>query len=107
MGHAFPRAYHCFALISEVHVPSDKHEVGINATLCQINSKGSFHVLSYASRQLKSHEANYSPFLLEMPNTFYGMHAFDEYLRRVPFNPYMDQQHQQPELSHYNKKTQA
>ena len=59
-------------------------------TLCQIDSKGSFHVLSHASRQLKPHEANYSPFLLEMANAVYGMEAFDKYLLGQQFNPYMD-----------------
>ena len=70
---AFPRADCLFALVSGVSMPTDQHKGGMCATLFQIKSKGSFQVLLFASCRLESHEANYSPFLLEMANTIYGM----------------------------------
>jgi hypothetical protein len=30
-----------------------------------VDKDGNFHAISFASRQLKDHEMNYSPFLLE------------------------------------------
>jgi hypothetical protein len=35
----------------------------------------------FASRQLKNHEKNYLPFLLEAAATVWGMDHFDEYLK--------------------------
>lgn len=78
----------------------------MSVTLCQIDDQESFHVLSYASRQLHAHEANCPPFLLEMANAVFGMEAYDEYLRGQPFTLFMDKQ-PQPELSHLHKKTLA
>ena len=63
----------------------------MSATICQIDDQGSFHVLSHASRQLQAHEANYPPFLLEMPNALYRMVAFDEYICGQPFLLFMDE----------------
>ena len=78
----------------------------MSATLCQIDDQGSFHVLSYASRQLQSHEHNYPLFLLEMANVAFGMEAYDKYLRARPFTLFLDKR-PQPELSHLHKKTLA
>ena len=69
----FPRADCLFALVSGVSMPTDQHRGGMFATFFQVKSDGSFQVLSRASCLLESHEANYSPFLLEMANTIYGM----------------------------------
>ena len=41
-------------------------EGGMGHILAQIDKKGVFLALSYASRQLIKHEKNYSPYLLEM-----------------------------------------
>ena len=103
---AFPRADCRFALISEAHLAFGHNEGCMSATLCQIDDQGSFHVLSYASRQLQSHEHNYLPFLLEMANAVFGMEAYDEYLRGCPFTLFLDER-PQPELSHLHKKTLA
>ena len=103
---AFPRADRKFALISEAHPASGTNEGCLSATLCQIDDQGSFHVLSYASRQLQTHELNYPPFLLEMANAVFGMETYDEYLRGRPFTLFMDER-PQPELSHLHKKTLA
>ena len=48
-------------------------------------------MLSHASRQFKYHEANYPPFLIDMPNALYGMDGLDQYLRSQPFILYMDE----------------
>jgi hypothetical protein len=40
-----------------------------------------FHVISYASRQLKDHEMNYSPFLLEAAAAVWGINFFNEFLK--------------------------
>ena len=103
---AFPRADCRFALISEAHLTFGHNEGCMSATLCQIDDQGSFHVLSYASRQLQSHEHNYLPFLLEIANAVFGMEAYDEYLRGRPFTLFLDER-PQPELSHLHKKTLA
>jgi hypothetical protein len=39
---------------------------GVGAILTQIDDKRVFHAISYASRQLVTHEKNYKPYLLEM-----------------------------------------
>ena len=64
---AFPRSDCRLALISEVHPPSEQTKGAMSATLSQINDKGSFHVLSHASRQLQAHEANYLTFCWKWP----------------------------------------
>ena len=103
---AFPRADRKFALVCKVKLPNILQEGCVSATLCQMDDKGSFHVLSHASGQFHRHEANYPPFLLDIANALYGMDSFDEYLRGLPFILFMDQ-HPQPELSHLHKKTYA
>jgi len=40
---------------------------------------------SHTSRQLKEHEKNYSPFLLEAATTVWGMDNFNKYLRGTKF----------------------
>jgi hypothetical protein len=46
-----------------------------------VDKEGNFYAISFASRQLKDHEKNYSPFLLEAAAAFWGMDFFNEYLR--------------------------
>ena len=92
---AFPWADWQFALISNVHPPLQQDEGCMSATLCQNDDQGSFHVLSYASRQLQAHEANYLPFLLEMAT---ALLAYNEYLQGPSFTLFM---------SHLHKKTLA
>ena len=87
---AFPWADRRFALISKAHPASEHDEGCLSATLCQINDRGSFHVLSYASRQLQLHEHNYLPFLIEMASAVIGMEAYEEYLCGRPFTLFLD-----------------
>ena len=53
---------------------------GLGAILTQIDEKGEHCVIAYASRKLQKHEANYTPFLLEMQAALWGMDHFDVYL---------------------------
>jgi RNase H-like domain found in reverse transcriptase len=46
-----------------------------------VDEDGNFHAISFASRQLKDHEVNYSPFLLEAAAAVWGMDFFNEYLK--------------------------
>jgi hypothetical protein len=45
---------------------------------------------SYASKQLISHDKNYSPFLLEMDAVFWAMKYYKENLRGIRLTLYMD-----------------
>ena len=103
---AFPRVDRRFTLISEVHLPSGKHEGCLSATLCQIDDQGTFHVLSHATRQLPAHEANYPPFLLEMAKAVHGMDVYHKYLRGQLFALFIDER-PQSEFSHLHKNTLA
>jgi hypothetical protein len=42
-----------------------------------VDKEGNYHV----SRQLKNHEINYSPFLLEAAAAVWGMDFFNKYLK--------------------------
>ncbi len=42
---------------------------GLGAILTQVDQDGKFYTISFAPRQLKDHEKNYSPFLLEAAAT--------------------------------------
>jgi RNase H-like domain found in reverse transcriptase len=46
-----------------------------------VDQDGNFHAISFASRELKDHEMNYSPFLLETAAAVWGMDFFNEYLK--------------------------
>ena len=65
-------------------------ESGLGAILTQIDKAGNFHAISYASRQLVTHEKNYSPFLLEMQAAVWGMDYFQEHLRGKRFILFTD-----------------
>ncbi len=57
------------------------HPGGLGAILNQMDEHGHHFAISFASRQLKDHEQNYSPFLLEAAAAVWGMGVFNEYLR--------------------------
>jgi hypothetical protein len=52
----------------------------LGAILTQIGEHGNHYAISFASRQLKDHEKNFSPFLLEAAAAVWGMEVFNEYL---------------------------
>jgi RNase H-like domain found in reverse transcriptase len=69
-----------------------------------VDKDGKFYAISFASRQLKDHEKNYSPFLLEAAAAVWGMDHFNEYLKGKKFILYTD--HKPLEnLGHLHSKT--
>jgi RNase H-like domain found in reverse transcriptase len=45
--------------------------------LAQVDQQGKSYAISFASRQLKDHEKNYSPLVLEAAVTVLGMDHFN------------------------------
>jgi hypothetical protein len=52
----------------------------LGAILTQVDNDSKFYVIPFAPRQLKDHEKNYSPFLLEAATAVWGMDNFNESL---------------------------
>jgi hypothetical protein len=69
-----------------------------------VDKKGNFHAISFASRQLKDHEMNYSPFLLEAAAAVWGMDFFNEYLKGKRFILFTDHKPLE-KLGHLHSKT--
>jgi hypothetical protein len=78
---AFPKADRQYALITEAATHTADTRGGIGAILTQVNKDRNFYAILFASRQLKDHEKNYSPFLLEAAATVWGMDFFNKYLK--------------------------
>ena len=77
---------------------------GLGAILTQKDQDGKFYAISFASRQLKDHEKNYSPFLLEAATAVWGMDHFNEYLKGKKFILYTDHKPLE-KLGHLHSKT--
>jgi len=75
---AFPRADCQYALITDVATGMVDTAGSLGAILTQKHEFDNFLAISYASRQLKNHEKNYSPFLLEAAAAVWGMDIFNE-----------------------------
>ena len=101
---AYPRSDRQYVLITDASTGTDKVAGGLGAILTQLDDKGRYHVISYGSRQLKDHEANYSPYLAEMAAANWGMEYFDNYLRGKQFIIYTDHKPLE-KLSHLHTKT--
>jgi hypothetical protein len=86
----YPRKDRPYALITDAALGDDKKEGGLGAILTQVNEKGEFCVIAYASRKLQKHEKNYTPFLLEMQAAIWAMDHFSTYLRGRRFTLYTD-----------------
>ncbi len=82
---AFPRSDIKYALITEAATGTADCPGGLGAILTQMDEHGHHFAISFASRQLKDHEQNYSPFLLEAAVAVWGMGVFNEYLRGKQF----------------------
>jgi hypothetical protein len=78
---AFPKANHKYALITDAATGTADTPGGLGAILTPVDKDGNFYAISFASRQLKDHEKNYSPFLLEATAAVWGMDIFNEYLK--------------------------
>jgi hypothetical protein len=87
---AFPKADHQYVLITDVAMGTADNPGGLGAILTQVVKRGNFYVISFASRQLKDHEKNFSPFLLEAAAAVWGIDFFNEYLKGKQFILYTD-----------------
>jgi hypothetical protein len=87
---AFPKSDRQYALITDTATGTADTPGGLGAILTQVDKDRNFHAISFASRQLKDHEMNYSPFLLEAAASVWGMDFFNEYLKGKRFILYTD-----------------
>ncbi len=87
---AFPRSDRQYALITDAATGTAKFSGGLGAILTQVDKNGNHYAISFASRQLKDHEKNYSTFLLEAAAAIWGMEVFNEYLRGKQFILFTD-----------------
>jgi hypothetical protein len=87
---AFPKSDRQYALITDAATGTADTPGGLGAILTHGDKEGNFHAISFASRQLKDHEMNYSPFLLEAAAAVWGMDFFNEYLKGKRFILYTD-----------------
>ena len=101
---AFPRADRQYALITDAATGTSDTPGGLGAILTQIDKDGKHFAISFASRQLKDHEKNYSPFLLEAAAAVWGMDIFNEYLRGKRFILFTDHKPLE-KLGHLHTKT--
>jgi hypothetical protein len=82
---AFPRSDRQNALIIDAVTGTADEPGMLGAILTQVDKNGNHFAISFASRQLKGHEKNYSPFLLKAAAAVRGMDVFNEYLRGKRF----------------------
>jgi hypothetical protein len=82
---AFPRADRQYALIADATTGTADTAGGLGTIFTQKDQFDNFYTISYASHQLKDHEMNYSPFLLESAAAVLGMDVFNEYLKGKKF----------------------
>jgi hypothetical protein len=87
---AFPRIDWQYTLITDAATGTADTPGGLGAILTQVEQDGKFYAISFASRQLKDHEKNYSPFLLEAAAAVWGMDHFNEFLKGKKFILYTD-----------------
>jgi hypothetical protein len=74
---AFPRLDRKYALITDAATGTADMPRGLGAILTQVDKDCKFYAISFASRQLKDHKKNYSPFLLEAAAAVWGMDHFN------------------------------
>jgi hypothetical protein len=101
---AFPRANCQYALITDAATGMADTAGGLGAILTQKDEFNNFFAISYASRQLKDHEKNYSPFLLEAATAVWGIDIFNEYLKGKKFILYTDHKPLE-KIGHLHTKT--
>ena len=77
---AFPRRDLPFTLTTDASLGDDNTRGGLGAVLTQKHPDGTTRVISYASRQLKTHEKNYSAYLLEHAAACFGIEYYGVYL---------------------------
>jgi hypothetical protein len=75
---AFPRTDWQYALITNTATGTADTPRGLGPILIQVDQDRKFYAISFASRQLKDHEKNYSPLLLEATAAVWGMDHLNE-----------------------------
>jgi hypothetical protein len=101
---AFPRSDRQYALITDAATGTAEFSGGLGAILTQVDNNGNHYAISFASRQLKDHEKNYSPFLLEAAAAVWIMEVFNEYIRDKQFILFTDHKPLE-KLGHLHTKT--
>ncbi len=96
---AFPRSD-----IADAATGSADFSGGRGAILTQMDKNGNHYAISFASRQLKDHQKNYSPILLEAAAAVWGMETFNEYRRGKQFILFTDHKPLE-QLGHLHTKT--
>jgi RNase H-like domain found in reverse transcriptase len=101
---AFPRADRQYALITDAATGMADTPGGLEAILTQKDQYDNCYAISYASCQLKDHEKNYLPFLLESAAAVWGMDVFNEYLKGKQFILFTDHKPLE-KMGHLHTKT--
>jgi hypothetical protein len=70
---AFPQSDRKYALITDAATGTADCSGRLGAISIQVDQNGNHYATSFAFRQLKDHEKNYSPFLLEAAAAVWGM----------------------------------
>ena len=102
---AFPKSDRKFTLIVDSAIGSATVAGGIGAILCQTDELGHLHPISYASRSLNKHEANYSAFLIELTGCVFGIEHFSNYLKGRRFDLLTDHRPLVEKLNAVHSKT--
>jgi Reverse transcriptase (RNA-dependent DNA polymerase)/RNase H-like domain found in reverse transcriptase len=100
----FPRTDCQYALITDAATGMAETPGGLGAILTQVDKDGKFYTISFASRQLKDHKKNYSPFLLEAAAAVWRMDHFNDCLKGKKFILYTDHKPLE-KLGHLHSKT--
>ena len=100
---AYPRTGSPFILTTDAATGTEEVAGGFGAVLSQIQN-GKEVVIAYASRTMRSHERNYSPFLAEMAASLFGIDEFCNHLKGRRFTLRSDHKPLE-KLSSIHKKT--
>jgi hypothetical protein len=87
---AYPRSDRQFHLYVDAATGGATSSGGFGAILGQPNDHNKLQVVAYASRSLKDHERNYTPYLAELSAAAWAIDHFDVYLRGRKFILYTD-----------------
>ncbi len=87
---AYPRSDRQFHLYMDAATGGATSSGGFGAILGQPNDHNKLQVVAYASRSLKDHERNYTPYLAELSAATWAIDHFDVYLRGRKFILYTD-----------------
>lgn len=89
---ALPKRNMKYILTTDASTGSKEQNIkgGMGAVLSQIQDNEKEVIISYASRTLKTHEENYSPYLAEMGAAIFGIEYFHVYLIGRKFTLRMD-----------------